>query len=128
MKSIIRLLAISMLMLFAAPAWSGAAVHIYHCVQEDKGSDEELEAIASEWLAAARKLKGGANLEMFVYFPVAVEQGENDFNLMLITPSFTEMGEFIDAYAGSPLEEIDDRFDELASCANSSMWEGIEIE
>ena len=128
MKFIIRLIAISMLMFFAAPAWPGSAIHIYHCVQEEEGSDAELEAIASEWLAAAKKIKGGANLEMFVYFPIAVDQGENDFNLMLITPNFTEMGEFIDAYAGSPLEEIDDRFDKLASCANSSMWEGVAIE
>jgi len=129
MKSIFRLLAISMFLFFAAPAWSGgSAVHIYHCMQEEQGSDEELEAIVAEWLAAAKKVKGGENMEMFVYFPVAVDQGDNDFNLMLITPTFAEMGAFIDAYAGSPLEEIDDRFDKLASCANSSMWEGVAIE
>ena len=83
MKSIFGLLAISMLLIFAGPAWSGgSAVHIYHCMQEEQGSDEELEAIVVEWLAAAKKVKGGENLEMFVYFPVAVEQGTNDFNLM----------------------------------------------
>ena len=49
-------MAISMLMFFAAPAWSGSAIHIYHCFQEDEAADEELEEIASEWLAAARKL------------------------------------------------------------------------
>ena len=128
MKSIMRLMAVSMLMFIAAPAWSGSAVHIYHCVQEEETADEELHTIASEWLAAAKKINGGANIKMFVYFPVAVDQGDHDFNLMIILPSFTEMGAFIDAYAGSPLEEIDDRFDKLASCANSSMWEGEAVE
>ena len=29
----------------------------------------------------------------------------------------------MDAYAGSPLEKIDDRFDELADCPINDMWE-----
>ena len=127
MKSIIRLTVVSMFMFFAAPAWSYLAVHVYHCEQEDEATDEALEAIASEWLAAAKKMKGGENLQIFLYFPVAAEFGEHDFTFMVIAPDFEQMGAFIDAYAGSPLEDIDDRFDELASCPNSSMWEAVPI-
>jgi hypothetical protein len=123
MKLIIRLMAISMLMFFAAPAWSGSAVHLFHCISEDETTDGELEAIASEWLAAGKKMKGGKDLQIFLYFPVAVGAAEHDFKFMVIAPSFEQMGAFMDAYTDSPLQEIDDRFDELAHCPISDMWE-----
>ena len=127
MNTMIRLMVISMLMFIAAPAWSDAAVHVYHCEQEDDASDEALQAIASEWLMVAKGMKGGENLKIFLYFPIAVESGEHDFIFQLIAPDFTQMGAFLDAYAGSPLEDIDDRFDELAACPNSAMWEAVPI-
>ncbi len=127
MKSIIRLIIVSTFMFFAAPAWSDSAVHMFHCIAEEETTDEELDAIASEWLAAARKMKGGENLEIFVYFPVAVGAGDHDFSFMVMAPNFEQMGAFIDAYPGSPLEEIDDRFDQLAHCPISDMWEAIAI-
>ncbi len=127
MNTVIRLMVISILMFIAAPAWSDLAVHVYHCEQEDEASDEALEAIASEWLRVARTMKGGENLDIFLYFPIAVQSGEHDFVFMLIAPDFAQMGAFLDAYAGSPLEEVDDRFDELAACPNSEMWEAVPI-
>jgi len=127
MKSNIRLLAIFIFMFFAAPAWSGSAVHLFHCEMEDEATDEELEAVASEWLNAAKKMKGGENLKIFLYFPVAVGGNDHDFSFMVIAPDFATMGAFMDAYTGSPLEEIDDRLDELADCPISDMWEAIAI-
>ena len=125
MKSIIRMIVLSLFMFFAAPVWSGSAVHLFHCVAEDEATDEELEAIASEWFTAAKKMKGGENLQIFLYFPVAVGSNDHDFSFMVIAPDFEQMGAFMDAYAGSPLEEIDDRLDELAHCPISDMWEAI---
>ena len=127
MKSIIRLIVVSLFMLFAAPAWSGEAVHLFHCVAEDDATDDELEAVTSEWLAAAKKMKGGENLKIFLYFPVAVGAAEHDFSFMVIAPNFEQMGAFMDAYPGSPLEEIDDRLDQLAVCPVSDLWEAIPV-
>ena len=127
MKSNIRLLAIFIFMFFAAPAWSGSAVHLFHCEMEDEATDEELESLASEWFNAAKKMKGGENLKMFLYFPVAVGGNDHDFSFMVIAPNFEQMGAFMDAYAGSPLEEIDDRLDELADCPISDMWEAVPV-
>jgi hypothetical protein len=125
MKLIIRMVAISMLMFFVAPAWSASAVHLFHCIAEDKTTDEALEAVASEWLAAGKQLKGGKNLKIFLYYPVAVGASDHDFSFMVILPDFEQMGVFMDAYSGSPLEEIDDRFDELAHCPISDLWEAV---
>ena len=127
MKLIIRLMAVSMFMFFAAPAWSGSAVHLFHCIAEDETTDEALEAVASEWLAAAKQMKGGENLQIFLYFPVATGAREHDFSFFIMSPNFEQMGAFMDAYAGSPLEEIDDRFDKLADCPISDMWEAVAV-
>jgi hypothetical protein len=127
MKLIIRLMAVSMLMFFAAPAWSGSAMHMFHCVSGDETTDDALEAVASEWFTTAKKMKGGENLQIFLYFPVAVGAGEHDFSFIVIAPDFAQMGAFLDAYAGSPLEEIDDRFDKLAHCPISDMWEAVSV-
>ena len=127
MKSIVRLMVISISIFFAAPTWSGSAVHLFHCVAEDETNEDALEAVTSEWLAAAKKMKGGENLEIFLYYPVAVGAAEHDFSFMVIAPNFEQMGAFVDAYAGSPLEEIDDRFDQLAVCPISDMWEAVKV-
>ncbi len=127
MKTIIRMAVISMFMFLAAPAWSDKAIHIYHCEQEDDATDEALEAIASEWLKAAKTMKGGKNLKVLLYFPIAVEMGEHDFQFMVVAPDFEQMGAFLDAYSGSILEDIDDKFDELAACPDSAMWEAVAV-
>ena len=125
MKTIFRLTIISLLMLVAAPTWADEVRHVYHCVQEDEANDDALEEIASEWLAAARELEGGENIEVHVHFPVAADVGEVDFLFVVVAPSFMEMGMFLSAYDGSSLEEIDDRFEKLANCPNSAIWESI---
>ena len=128
MKTVIRLMVISVLMFVAAPAWSDAAIHLYHCELEDEAHDDALQQIASTWLEVARGMPGGENLQANLYFPIAAEMGEQDFIFMVIAPTFEEMGAFLDAYADSPLEEIDDEFDKLAVCPDSTMWESIAVE
>ena len=128
MNKLFRLMIISVLLLVAAPTWADDVRHVYHCVQEPEAHDDALAEIASEWLAAARGMKGGENIEVFVHFPVAADVGEVDFLFVVVAPTFEEMGMFLHAYDGSPLEEIDDRFDQLASCANSGFWDSITIE
>ena len=63
MNTIFRLTIISVLVLVAAPTWADEIHHAYQCVQEDDAHEDALAAIASEWLAAARKLEGGENIE-----------------------------------------------------------------
>jgi hypothetical protein len=128
MNTKFRLMIISVLLLVAAPTWADDVRHVYHCVQEAGAHDDALAEIASEWLAAARKLEGGENLQVHVHFPVAADVGDVDFLFVVVAPSFLEMGKFLHAYDGSPLEEIDDRFDQLASCPNSALWDSITID
>jgi hypothetical protein len=36
-------------------------------------------AVASAWLKAAKAMKGGENMEVYLNFPTAAYMGENDF-------------------------------------------------
>ena len=127
MKSIMRFMFISILMMVAAPAWSDAALHIITCQQDDELTDEKLEAFSAEWLKAAKTVKGGENLELRLNFPVAAKAGEIDVAIMLIAPSFAEWGEFMDNYAGSAAEDADSKQQDGLDCANGTLWESFKV-
>jgi hypothetical protein len=128
MKIFIRLLTISMLMVFAAPAWSDSALHTILCEQDDEMTDEKVETLSAEWLKAAKTIKGGENLELYLNFPVAAKVGEVDVALILIAPSFTEWGMFMDNYPGSAAEAVDSKYQDGLDCGNGTLWESLKIE
>jgi len=127
LNTVKRFLIVTTVLVFAAPAYSGSAMQIFRCSQDDDATDEQVDAIASEWLKAARGMKGGEKLEGHLLFPIAADMGEHDFAFVLTAPSFQEWGAFADAYAGSPAEEIDDKFDKLADCTKSTLWESFQV-
>lgn len=125
MKTLIRLMIISILMAFAAPVLAGTAVSVYNCQQEDSASEADVIATAAAWLAIAKQVKGGENLETRVMFPVAAVMGENDFMFVVIAPSFAEWGLFTDNYAGSAASDETKQFANIASCSDSALWESF---
>ncbi len=128
MNIIVRLMLVSMLMLVAAPAYSAEATQMWKCEIDDDASEEEVTAMAGEWLKAARTMKGGERLEAIVYFPVAVNAiGETDVWFVVVAPSFEEWGKFWDNYTGSPAAEVDKRNQEKVICTDSALWESVKI-
>ena len=127
MKKFMLLMFVSMLMVVAAPAWSDAALHALTCEQDEETSDDQVEAIANEWFKAAKTVKGGENLQLFLNFPVAAKTGEVDVAMILIAPSFSEWGQFMDNYPGSAAETIDDKYEDDLDCGNGTLWESVEI-
>ena len=109
------------------PGLFGSATQIFHCQQDDEATDAQVEAVASEWLKAAKGMKGGAELEAFVRFPIAANTGEHDFAFVLVAPSFSAWGMFTDAYEGSPAQAIDKKFNDLADCTKSTVWETFKV-
>jgi hypothetical protein len=127
LNKVTRLVIVSALLVAATPAYSGLATQIFFCQQDDEATDEQVEAIASEWLKAAKGVKGGGQLEAYLRFPIAANAGEHDFAFVLVAPSFEEWGMFTDAYEGSPAQEIDAKFNELADCTQSTIWESFRV-
>ncbi len=126
MKTFMRVMIISMLMVVASPAYS-EAIQIFNCEYEGEATEEIVWAMSKKWLAAARTLKGGENLQIYLRYPVAASVDDIDFKFVLVTPDFAEWGAFTDGYELSVLEEIDDELDKVADCDDASLWEGGEI-
>jgi hypothetical protein len=128
MNTIVRLMLVFMLIIVAAPAYAAEATHMWKCEMDDDASEEEVTAMAGEWLKAARTMKGGERLEAIVYFPVAVNAiGETDVWFVVVAPSFEEWGKFWDNYTGSPAAEVDKRNQEKVICTDSALWESVKI-
>jgi len=129
MKVIVRLMLVFMLMIVAAPAYSGVALQMWKCEMNDDTSEEEVIAMKQEWLKNAREMKGGERLEAYVYFPVAVNAiGEADFFFVVVAPTFEEWGKFWDNYLNSPAgAETEKQHQEKLVCPDSALWESIKI-
>jgi len=131
MKTFTRSILISLLLIFAAPAYSGdmQAIQIFNCEFNDDATAEQVLSMASTWLKAANGMAGGKNLKAIIRFPVAEGgDGEGDFRFVITTPTFAEWGAFTDAYEGSAAAKVDEEFGDLADCTSSTMWEGLKIE
>ena len=133
MKTITRSMLVSLLLIIAAPAYSDSShvLQIFRCeFINEKATEDEVLKLSATWLKAARQMKGGANMDLIIRFPVAVGVGDTfDFTWEISTPTFAEWGEFTDAYSGSEISKIDDQlFDNFADCGHSSIWEGILME
>jgi hypothetical protein len=123
MKTLIRLMIISMLMVVASPAYS-EAIQIFNCEYIGEATEDDVFDMSAKWLAAAKTIKGGENLKAVIRFPVAASVDDIDFKFVLVSPSFAEWGAFTDAYEASKIAEIDDEFEKIADCNDASMWEG----
>lgn len=128
MKKLVLLMLTSMLMVIAGPAWSDQAVHMLSCEQDEETTDAQVEKISKEWLKAAKGVKGGEHMNLRLNFPVAAKAGEVDFLIILTAPSFAEWGMFMDNYAGSAAEKIDDKYQDDLDCGDGSLWESVKVE
>jgi hypothetical protein len=127
-KSIVRLILISTLMVAGAPAYSSTAMQMWACEIEDGATEQEILEGHAKWLKAAKKLNGGEQLEAYVYFPIAVNAtGETDLMLTIIAPSFEAWGKFWDAYEGSEAAKLENENSEHIICPNSAVWESFKM-
>ena len=126
MKTIVGLVLVAMLTIVAVPAYAAEATQMWKCEIDDEADEEMIEAHSAEWLAAAKKLDGGANIKAQVFFPVAVNAtGEMDIMFVLTWPSFTEWGKFWDVYPGSDAADIEEDAIEMVVCPDSVLWEAV---
>ena len=130
MKTFIRTILISVLMIFTAPAFSNPdlqTIQIFNCHFNDDATAEQVMEMASAWLKAAKTVDGGENLNAYIRFPVAEGDDDIDFKFVITTPTFKEWGAFTDAYEGSAASKVDDEHENLTDCFKSTIWEGIQV-
>jgi hypothetical protein len=131
MKTCTKSLLVSLLLIIAAPVYSvpTRTAQIFTCTyNKDETSSEQVQELATAWLKAAKEMKGGANMKVVIRFPIATgSAGKGDFRFVITTPTFSEWGAFTDAYEGSAAAKVDEEFDNIADCGNSTMWEAMII-
>jgi hypothetical protein len=124
MRTVLQFMLALVMVMAAAPAYSGEVVHMFRCEQENDASEEDIMAVAQEWLTAARKSKGGEGVDVRVLFPVAVNAtNQMDFMFVVSAPSFQQWGIFWDNYHDSPVSEVDKGMNSKAVCPDSVLWE-----
>ena len=118
------------MLVLAAPVFAGQALQMWRCEMDDDATEEQVTSLTAEWLSEVRKLDGGANLDAYVYFPIAVNAtGEMDMMFVVVAPSFTEWGKFWDAYAGSATAaELEKKNRDFVVCPDSVVWEAIKVQ
>jgi hypothetical protein len=126
MRTFLTLIIVSIFMFIASPVHA-EAIQIFNCQYEGEATEDDVFDMAGKWLAAAKTLKGGENLQIVVRFPVAASVDDIDFKFVIVTPTFAEWGDFTDAYDASKLQEIDDELYKIAECNDASLWEGEAI-
>ena len=124
----LRIITIAMLLLLALPAYADSVVQVWNCELEDNKTGEDLQAVSKAWLKAARGIKGGEELEVYLNYPVGAGEDTEGVLFVLVAPSFSAWGAFEDGYEDSPAAEADEAFNEVASCSTPSLWGSVEIE
>lgn len=129
MRTLITIAITSLLMMVAGTAWAATgAVAVYTCSLADSASEEAVDTAAEAWLAAAKKVKGGEGLEVIIMYPLAATMGDSDLLFLVKAPSITAWGTFMDNYEGKNLAKEDRAFADVASCADSALWEWAKVE
>jgi hypothetical protein len=129
MKALLGLTLVAVLLIGAAPAYSGEAVQMWKCEMDDDATEAQIQAGSAKWLEAVKKQPGGEQFEAYVLFPIAVNAtGQMDLMFVVVAPSFQDWGKFWDAYGGSPAAALERENESLVICPDSVVWESFKVE
>lgn len=103
-------------------------VQVWKCTAHKGKSDAELEKASSAWLAAAKTMKGGENLQVYHSYPMAANAGEGGFEFVLVAPDPAAWGTFWNDYNDSAAAKADAAWNDVASCSGSALWNSKVIE
>ena len=102
---------------------------VWNCELKPGKTLDEARAVALTWLAAARSMKNGERLQVYIRYPIIVSDSENRFDFVVRAPSLAAWGAFYDAYDdGTPVANADAKFAEVVGCSGSTRWESIGVE
>lgn len=117
-----------MIMAIAPALASGKATQMWRCEVDDDMTEEQVKEAAQKWLAAAKTMKGGKNLEAYVFFPVAVsDMGQSDIIFVVSAPTFKEWGEFWDGFKDSAVAKLDGVNKDKIVPTDSGLWEAFKV-
>ncbi len=102
-------------------------IQVWKCTLHDGKTDADIEQASSAWLAAAKSMQGGADLEVYHNYPLAANAGEGGFMFVLVAPDTATWGAFMNGYEGSAAAKADAGWNNVAACSGSSLWNSTKI-
>ena len=127
-KIIIASLTASVMFLFTVPAYADSIVQLWSCKLNDGKIVPDLVAASSAWLKAAKNNEGGEDIEAFLEYPIAADNGDDDFTFVLVVADTKTWGAFNQDYPDSPAGQAEEAWSEVATCSSSSLWASVEVE
>ena len=124
-KLLVALSAVTLL--FSSAVSSASILHIWTCSLIGEHTTEDLERVSADWLEAARSMDGGADLRVYIDYPMAANAGFDDFSWVLEAPDAATWGVFMNGYDSSAAEEADEAWEEVATCSSSAIWNSTEV-
>jgi hypothetical protein len=137
MKITLRCLIVTLMLVVVGAAATPAAadstfevVQIMSCEMNDGVTEEQVEAIAADWLKAIKAMPGGAAVKIRVFFPaISSNTSDVDFYFVMNTPTYSDWGKIWDAYSDdSAAAKSEDLNQGKVNCANSELWEAHNIQ
>jgi len=107
---------------------NAAVVQVWRCTAHQGKSDVDLEKASSTWLAAAKSMKGGENLEVYHSYPMAADAGQRGFEFVMLAPDAATWGTFWNDYDSSAAAKADAAWNDVASCSGSELWNSKAIQ
>ena len=127
-KKLIRVLTGALTLAFSGSIYADNIVQVWECNLRDGKSSEDLTAVTTAWTKAARSMKGGSEIDVFLETPLVAAGGAGAFNFVMVIPDATSWGTFNDGYDGSAANNADEAWNMVASCSKSSLYSSAEIE
>jgi hypothetical protein len=128
MKVITSLLITLLISVFALPVHAASAVQVWECKMHDGKTQDDVIAVSKTWLDAAKTMKDGAELKVYVNFPIASTQGFGEFVFVLVANDMATWGSFMNGYGGSAAAKADEEWEKVATCSGISLEASFEIE
>jgi hypothetical protein len=128
MRNTLIVLMAGLISAFALPAFAASAVQVWECQLLDGKTNADVMALSKQWLAAAKSMKGGEEVEVYVGLPIAGSGAEGSFNFIMIAKDLATWGVFWNGYSGSAAAKADASWEGVATCGVSSLETSIKIE
>ena len=125
---LIASLTATVMFLFTIPASADSVFQIWECNLNDGKTGDDLVAVSSAWLKAAKTMEGGEDMEVSLEFPIAADAGDGDFYFIMAVDDTKTWGTFTNDYPDSPAGIADEAWGEVATCSSSSLWASVDIE
>ena len=127
-KKLMRVLTGALTLAFAGSVYADSVVQVWECNLKDGKTRDDMTAVSTAWTKAARSMKGGSEIQVYLEYPLAAGGGVGAFNFVMAVPDAASWGTFNDGYGGSAADEADTAWNMVASCTKSSLYTSAEIE